>query len=144
MDFHAITFNDVCWDADDCAIGGDRFNNYSIGSNDGIVSDRDIPEYLSTGCNPYIISNRRCIRHIHIANGYLLVNPAILANTFRRDDRAETMLDKKAWTYYGCKNIKGIHWLVKDLGNLNKCSGNNTIISAHPVVKQIPKSWALP
>lgn len=106
--FHIFT-NDFCRNTTNYFIFSDIFYYCCVRSNNRIITNGDISNYLCSGRNTNTISNDWGLRCKGIPYGNLLINPTITPNLFCANVCCKSMLNKQSGTNLWCINIKRFH-----------------------------------
>lgn len=78
---------------------GNVFHGYAVCADDGITPHNNVSYDLGSGANPSTIFDDRRIVGKAEANGYLLVNPAVISNRLGGYDGSVSMLDEESVPY---------------------------------------------
>ncbi len=88
--------DDLSRDAAHNGVLGYIFYHNGVGTDDCIVADGDLPQDLCSGADGHAVADDGGLRCKGIANGNLLIDPAVAADAFGGNDCGKSVLQEKA------------------------------------------------
>ncbi len=111
-------FDYFCWNTTYYHIGRYIFHHNRIGSNDGIVTYRDIAENLCSAINGHIVAYRWAIEGIRMPYRHTLIHPTVLTDWTKSDYRSLAVLNEKPTINILAINIQPREWGCKSPAHL--------------------------